>query len=112
MPSILRRSFTLLSVAIFITNISANIFPGRAFAQGSLVNELASQPQPASAPVPAISLGGLGDVLIGENFSFNLTFKNTIRAMALSLISSSRPMAQMGITIAPHRMGWSLSRPP
>ncbi|MGC1377498.1 MAG: hypothetical protein WA821_14795, partial [Anaerolineales bacterium] len=78
MPSIARRSFTLLLIVVFI----AGAFPVHAFAQGvplsaPAVVEMAPKPAPSLAAAPAISLGGVGDVLIGEDFSFSVSFKNT-----------------------------------
>jgi LPXTG-site transpeptidase (sortase) family protein len=77
MASIVRRSFTLLSIAVFIASVWANAFPIAAFAQGSPSSESAVRPAPSLAAAPAISLGGLGDILIGEDFSFSISFKNT-----------------------------------
>ncbi len=85
MASIVRRFFAFLLIAVFIASALANVSSGHAFAQGnplgkSTVKEMAPKPKPAQLPglvaAPGISLSGLGDVLIGESFTFSLAFRN------------------------------------
>lgn len=81
-----RRFFTLLLVAGLLASMLNNAFTGNVLAQGvrlssSTIKEMAPKPQPVAAPVLAaaagISLNGLGNLLIGEDFSFGVSFKNT-----------------------------------
>lgn len=78
MVSVVRRSFLLFMVVVLLIGG----FPGSVLAQGNIAKgrgtrEMAPRPMRASAATASVSLNGGGDVLIGENFSFTVSFKNT-----------------------------------
>ena len=81
----MRRSGFLFLIAVLIVSIFSSTAPIYAFAQGLPGSSAAVKPLPASLEgrplsrllaTPSTSINGLGDVLIGENFTFTLSFSN------------------------------------
>lgn len=74
MISVIRRFFTLLLVvALCVGGLPISVLAKN----GRGVKEMAPKPARAFAAAASVSVNGLGDVLIGENFSFTVSFKNT-----------------------------------
>ncbi len=77
MVSIVRSFFTFLLIAVWLASPFTNLSSGVVQAQGKSVKEMAPKPVAVQAATPNVSLSGLGEVLVGEDFTFKVSFKNT-----------------------------------
>ncbi len=76
MSSAVRRSLNFVLIVALVISGGANTIPVAAKGTAAIV-ETASSPRPAYAALAAVTVSGPGNVLIGEDFSLTVSFKNT-----------------------------------